>query len=134
VTRLDHFEPHLNINLPEDPADSTTPNAFLDSMREVLVADALSAQSRDLLLDWFTQSQMGTNRLRAGFEPHWRSGNKSGSGNNATTNDVAIVWPDDREYPIIVVAFYSGSSRDTGGRDEVLATIGSTIAQQLGRN
>jgi beta-lactamase class A len=134
VTRLDHFEPHLNTNVPADPTDSTTPNAFLDTMRQVLVGDVLSRQSRNLLLDWLTQSVTGTNRLRGEFDPRWRSGNKSGSGNNATANDVAIVWPDHDDRPIIIAAFYAGSSLDTAGRDDVLATVGSAIVRHFGRD
>jgi beta-lactamase class A len=134
LTRLDHIEPHLNTDVPANPADTTTPNAFLDSMHQVLIAEALSGQSSDLLIDWLTQSITGTNRLRGGFEPQWRSGNKSGSGNNATVNDVAIVWPDDDDRPIIIAAFYAGSSRDTGGRDHVLATIGNLVIRHFGRD
>ncbi len=45
---------------------------------------------------WLLANQTGASRLRAGVPPGWRVGDKTGTGNHGTTNDVAIVWPPDQ--------------------------------------
>jgi hypothetical protein len=65
--RLDRVELSLNSNLPGDPRDTTTPAAMIETMRKVLIGDALSGRSRDLLIDWLKNCQTGLQRLRAGL-------------------------------------------------------------------
>ena len=132
VTRLDNLEPLLSTDALRDERDSTTPSAFLDTVQRIVVGNALSAGSRALLLNWLEQSAVGLNRLRGGFDRSWRSGNKSGSGDNATTNDVAIVWPVTNGPAVIIAVYYSGSSRDPGARDRVLGRVGALILRHFG--
>lgn len=49
VTRLDRDEPTLNTNEPGDVRDTTTPDAMLATMKALLLGDALSPASRQLL-------------------------------------------------------------------------------------
>jgi beta-lactamase class A len=119
ITRLDRIETALNEAAPGDLRDTTTPAAMLNNMQRLLVGDTLSAVSRGLLTGWLLH-RAGARRLRAGFPADWRVGDKTGDGSNATTNDIAIAWPPDRA-PILVAAYYTGSTIGDRERDMVIA-------------
>ena len=127
TTRLDRHEPDLNAGSPGDLRDTTTPSAMLASMHEVLLGSALSAASRAQLLDWLRACSTGVEQLRAGLPAGWSAGDKTGSGSHDETNDVAIVWPPQRK-PLLLAAYYAGSSADQAGRHAVLAEVGRIAA------
>lgn len=127
VTRLDRTEPELNVAAPGDQRDTTTPDAMLATMRKLLLGDALSASSRAHLLDWLRACSTGTTKVRAGLPPDWSAGDKTGSGSQNETNDVAILFPPQRK-PLLVTAYYAGSSADAAARSAVLAEVGRIAA------
>jgi beta-lactamase class A len=127
VTRLDRIEPDLNEATPGDPRDTTTPAAMLESVRRLVLGDALAAASRKQLIDWLVANKTGDARLRAGLPKEWRAGDKTGSGSHATTNDIAVLWPPDRA-PIIVSAYFAESPASADERNAVLADIARIVA------
>jgi len=123
VTRLDRREPELNQAEPGDPRDTTSPIAMLEVMRKTVLGTALSTSSRDQLTAWMVANQTGDRRLRAGVPTGWRVGDKTGSGANHTTNDIAVIWPPMRA-PIVVAAYYAESRESDEQRDAVLSEVG----------
>ena len=93
ITRLDRIEPDLNEAVPGDPRDTTTPQAMLGNVRQLVLGKALSAASKEQLTKWLIGNKTGDTRLRAGLPAGWRTGDKTGSGERGTTNDVGVVWP-----------------------------------------
>lgn len=131
VTRLDRNEPTLNTAIPGDERDTTTPAAMLEDMKEVLVEKkALSEASRKQLIEWMVENTTGQQRLRAGVPSSWRVGDKTGTGRNGATNDIATAWPPNRE-PILVTAYFVGSNASYENRDASLANVGRIVAAQF---
>lgn len=126
VTRLDRIEPDLNEATPGDPRDTTTPAAMLRTVRQLVLGDALSKESRSQLTTWLVANTTGDARLRAGLPKNWRVGDKTGSGNHGTTNDVAVAWPPDRA-PLMLSVYYSGSPAPAEQRNAVLADVARLI-------
>lgn len=120
ATRLDRIETELNEAKPGDPRDTTTPAAMLGTMQRLLIGDALSASSRDRLIGWLLASKTGARRLRAGLPAEWRVGDKTGTGDNGTANDVAIAFPPGRA-PILLAAYYTESTIPDDARSTVIA-------------
>ncbi|MGA9343205.1 MAG: class A beta-lactamase [Rhodanobacteraceae bacterium] len=128
LTRLDRNEPELN-QLDGD-RDTTTPEAMLGDMHELLLGDALSSASRERLIHWLLGCQTGLQSLRAGLPPGWRIGDKTGQSNGraiGANNDIAIVWPPDRK-PLLVTAYYMTHTTDVAARRAVLAKVGGIVA------
>ena len=123
VTRLDRWETELNEAAPGDPRDTTSPLAMLETLRKLLVVDALSASSREQLIAWMVDCKTGDKRLRAGVPPGWRVGDKTGTGEHNATNDVAIIWPPNRA-PVLVTAYYVDANASGDDRSAVIAEIG----------
>lgn len=126
VTRLDRNEPGLNEAAPGDPRDTTTPAAMVATMKKLLLGDVLSPASRTRLTDWMLANQTGDKRLRAGL-PGWTVGDKTGTNNTGNANDVGILWPPGGGAPILVAAFYAGSTSTPAERDAVLADVGRVV-------
>ncbi len=129
-TRLDRNEPALNSNLPGDPRDTTTPRSMVASMRKVLLGSVLQPASRELLSGWMVTSSTGLQRIRAALPPTWRAGDKTGTGANGAVNDLAILWPPQRQ-PILVAVYLSESALDTAALSAAHVQIGQLIVQQF---
>jgi len=126
-TRLDRNEPALNTSIPGDVRDTTTPGAMADDLNRVLLGDALSPASRKLLTGWMIACRTAGNRIPAGLPKGWISGNKTGTGQNGSTNDIAIVWPPGRK-PILLAVYYTGSKADMKARETVLADVARIVS------
>jgi len=127
TTRLDRVELSLNTNIPDDPRDTTTPNAMIATMQTILVRNALSAASREMLLTWLKNCQTGLQRLRAGLPATWTAGDKTGTGGRGAANDNAIIWPPGRP-PILIATYLSDSHASPETLDAAHARIGTLIA------
>lgn len=127
VTRLDRTEPELNVTRPGDLRDTTTPRAMLETLRHLLLGEVLSEPSRTRLLAWMRGCLTGTDKLRAGLPAGWSAGDKTGSGAQGESNDVAIVFPPHRP-PLLVTAYYAAPAIDARERSAVLAEVGRIAA------
>ncbi len=130
VTRLDRIEPDLNTAIPGDDRDITSPAAMVGDMRAILLGNALSPASRRQLETWMVEAQTGPKRIRAGVPASWQVGDKTGSGDNATANVIAILRPPKR-VPILVAVYYTQSTASKEERDAVHAEIGRMIVAAL---
>lgn len=128
VTRLDRDEPSLNTNLIHDERDTTSPAAMLQLARRLLLGDALSAELRAVLAGWLESSRTGAARIRAAVPQGWRVGDKSGSGENGASNDIAIIWPPGRQ-PILLVVYFSESTAPAKARDGVIAEAAQMVLE-----
>ncbi|MEM5310139.1 class A beta-lactamase [Paraburkholderia sp. JHI869] len=128
VTRLDRNETTLNEAIPGDPRDTTTPAAMVANLRELLLGQRLSTPSREQLIAWLVANKTGDARLRAGLPKDWRVGDKTGTGDRGTANDVAIVWPAGRA-PVLVTTYLTGATHASPAqRDAAIAQVGVCVA------
>jgi beta-lactamase class A len=123
ATRLDRIEPFLNESLPGDERDTTTPAAMLGLMEKLFIGGALKPASREQLAHWMTAAKPGPKRLPAAIPAGARIGHKTGTGENGSTNDVAIVWPAERK-PVLIAVYFTGSPAPLADREAVIADAG----------
>jgi len=134
-TRLDRDEPTLNTALPGDPRDTTSPEAMRQTLGRVLLGPVLSAASRGRLEAWMIACQTGAKRLRAGLPPDWIVGDKTGSGDNGTFNDVAILRPPGSPSgpaPVLACVYVTGATAPAPAVESAYAEIGRLIAARVG--
>ena len=126
LTRLDRYEPALNVPGADPQLDTSTPRAMAENLGRLLLGDRLSPESRQLLRQWMLANTTGEKRLKAGLPTSWKIGDKTGS--NATdSNDIGVVYAPGRA-PILIAAYLSGSALDSAGRDAILAEVACLIA------
>ncbi len=127
VTRLDRIETELNVKQPDGLMDTTSPRAMALTMQQVVLGDALSAQSRQLLQRWLLANTTGGKRLKAGLPPDWRIGEKTGT-NDTDTNDIGVVWPPNRK-PWLVTAYLADSQASNEVREATIAGVGRVVRE-----
>jgi len=130
VTRLDRIEPQLNEAIPGDPRDTTSPAAMLSDLQELIFGGALSAAGKDQLGRWLLANKTGDARLRASLPSGWRVGDKTGSGERGTTNDVGIIFPPGR-MPILIAVYLTETSLADAERNAILAATGRAATAEL---
>lgn len=131
VTRLDRGEPALGAGVPGDPRDTTSPTAMVGLVRRLLLGGLLAPSSRRQLETWLLAARPGVHRLRAGLPVDWRVGDKTGTGDHGSNNDVAILWPP-RRAPLIVASYLTQSARSGAVLDATHAGVARAIVAALG--
>jgi beta-lactamase class A len=129
-TRLDRNEPDVNECLPGDVRDTTTPAGMVHDLRALVMGESLRTESRVLLTKWLVADRTGEKRIRAGLPETWREGDKTGSGDRGTTNDVAILWPP-KGRPVIVAAYLTGATVSRDQREATLAEVGRAVVASV---
>ena len=130
VTRLDRTEPSLNEATPGDPRDTTTPLAMLGSAERLWLGLVLAPANRAQLTNWAIECRTGLERLRAGLPTGWRAGDKTGTGDRGTYNDVAIFWPPQRK-PVLVTSYLSESKLGTDAGNAIHAKVAGTLVGMI---
>ena len=122
-TRLDRTEPTLNEATPGDPRDTTTPRAMAQDLNALLLGSRLEPASRALLKEWMVSCQTGLKKIRSAVPAGYTVGDKTGSGDHNTSNDIAVIWPPDRA-PWILTTYLTDLKSDSA--DEQAALIATT--------
>lgn len=109
-----------------DVRDSSTPVAMLELLRLVDGTDALTPQSRGLLLDMMRRCATGKNRIRGLLPSYAQVENKTGTLRSFTTDVGFLTLADGRR---IAVAFFA---RGGDNRPAVIATAARAIYDTFG--
>lgn len=129
--RLDRWEPELNTAIPGDQRDTSTPAAMAASVQKLVLGDALAAAQREQLKTWVLANTTGDARIRAGVPAGWQVGDKTGTGDYGTTNDIGVLWPPSRA-PMVVAIYFTQHSKDAQARNDVIASAARIVADALG--
>jgi beta-lactamase class A len=128
--RLDRWETALNTALPGDERDTSTPAAMSATLRRLALDGALAAPQRAQLQDWLLGNTTGDARIRAGVPAGWRVGDKTGTGDYGTANDIAVIWPP-RRAPVTLAIYLTGTKPDAKPRNDIVAQAARVVADWL---
>lgn len=128
TTRLDRWEPMLNESLPEDERDTTTPEAMSKTLFTLLTGKALTASSRQQLIDWMEADKVGGPLLRSVLPKGWFIADKTGAGEHGSRGIVAVLGPDGKPSRIVII-YLTGSSATMDERNKQIAEIGASLIQ-----
>ena len=132
VTRSDRDEPTMSEGRPGDPRDTSSPAAFLATMRALTLGDALSPAARERLVLLMKGNQTGGPLLRARLPPGWVVADRTGAAGFRSRNVVGLIWPARQAEPVLVTAFLTEGPAHPPARDAVLAEVGGEIYRALG--
>jgi beta-lactamase class A len=120
VTQPERYETELNEFKPGNKRDTSTPRAMATNLKKVALGDFLPNDKRELLIDWMKGNATGDALIRAGAPQGWKVGDKSGAGSYGTRNDIAVVWPPNRE-PIVIAVMSRHDTKDAEYDDALVA-------------
>ena len=130
--RLDRWEPDLNSAIPNDPRDTTSPIAMRTSLQKLVLGNGLPTYQQTLLQSWLQKNKTGASRIRAGTPKTWRVGDKTGTGEYGTTNDIGIIYPSGCK-PIVVTIYFTQVKKDAKPQEEVIASATKIVIDEFAK-
>ncbi len=131
VPRLDRMETALKEALPGDVRDTTSPRAMAHDIQNLVLGRILSHASKATLIGWLRANKTSDRRFRAAVPKDWIVGDKTGSGDRGSTNDVGIVWPPTRK-PLIVAVYLTNTAASPDHCNETVAKVMRTVVAAAG--
>lgn len=129
--RLDRWETELNTAIPGDPRDTSTPADMAASLQALALDNALPPAQRGQLQDWMRGNTTGAARIQAAMPTGWHIGDKTGSGDYGTTNDIAVLWPP-AGAPIVVAIYFTQAAPEAKWSNETIASAARIALAGLG--
>ncbi|MFG2916023.1 class A beta-lactamase [Kitasatospora sp. NPDC048298] len=126
VTRLDRWEPELNSAEPDRRTDITTPRAIAATYGRLALGDALPPAKRERITAWLLGNTTSVRRFRAGLPADWALGDKTGTGEYGTTNDVGIAWTP-AGAPVLLAVLTTKPADQAAPMDEPLVARTATL-------
>ncbi|WP_144153483.1 class A beta-lactamase [Paraburkholderia sp. BCC1885] len=130
VFRLDRTETSLNDAVPGDPRDTATPASMVRSLQALTLGEALPVAQRAQLIEWLRGNRTGAHRIAAALPAGWTIGDKTGTGDYGTANDLALIWPPARP-PLVLGIYHTQAAQDAQPRDEVIAAAARIVVGAL---
>lgn len=128
--RLDRTEPELNTAIHGDPRDTTSPLAMAKSLQALTLGDALAQHQRQQLVTWLKGNTTGNQSIKAGLPKTWQIGDKTGSGDYGTTNDIAIIWPENHA-PLILVVYFTQQEQNAKSRKDIIVKATEIVTKEF---
>ena len=136
VSRVDRYEPAMNIVPPSEFRDTTTPAAMARTVARIVYGDVLPDAEREELKGWMVATETGLNRVRAGLPEGWVAGDKTGSsgliGSEYNYIDIGFAEGPKGEPPITFACYFRarGPAETMQARAELaLSRIGKVIKE-----
>ena len=103
---LVRWETALNTAIPGDVRDTTTPLSMTNSLKAIVFGGVLTTKNKQLIKSWLLENETGAKRIRAGAPRGWVIGDKTGTGDYGSTNDIGIIWPP-KCNPIVISLYFT---------------------------
>ena len=136
VSRVDRYEPEMNLVPPTEFRDTTTPAAMARTVAKIVYGDALPETERAELKGWMIATETGLRRVRAGLPEGWVAGDKTGSSGLIGTEynyiDIGFAEGPKGQSPITFACYFRARQTDDDmqARAELaLSRIGKVIKE-----
>jgi beta-lactamase class A len=90
------------------------------TLQAVALGSALPSSQRESLQTWLRNCRTGAKRIRAAVPAGWEVGDKTGTGDYGTANDIAVIWAPSRK-PIILAVYHTQGDAMAKSSDDVVA-------------
>jgi beta-lactamase class A len=136
VSRVDRFEPEMNLVPPSEFRDTTTPAAMARTVAKIVYGDVLPPAERAELKGWMIATETGLRRVRAGLPEGWVAGDKTGTsgliGTEGNYIDIGFAEGPKGQPPLTFACYFRARSGDDdmGARaEQTLSRVGKVIKE-----
>lgn len=111
--------------------NKTTPKIMARDINKLAFSnDVLDDKHQKLFRKLLRESNTGDDRIAAEIPDEWKIGDKTGTCEYGTTNDVAIIWPDDSR-PVAMSVFYTQPQKHAKPNDKILRKVTRIVLNTL---
>ncbi len=100
------------------------------SLQRLAFGDALEPHLQLQLRVWLHGNTTGAARIRAGVPTDWEVGDKTGTGDYGTANDLAVLWPP-RRSPVVMAIYTTQGEKDAKARNDVIVSAARIVVDWL---
>ncbi len=130
ISRVDRYEPEMNLVPTGEFRDTTTPAAMARNVARIVYGDVLPDRERAELKGWMVATETGLRRVRAGLPEGWLAGDKTGTSGLVGASeynyiDIGFAEGPKGEPPITFACYF----RARQSEDEMLAGGEATLAR-----
>lgn len=129
VSRVDRYEPEMNLVPATEFRDTTTPAAMARTVAKIVYGDVLPEAERAELKGWMIATETGLRRVRAGLPEGWVAGDKTGTsgliGSEYNYIDIGFAEGPKGQPPITFACYFRARQIE----DEMLASGEQTLAR-----
>ncbi len=137
ASRLDRYEPEMNLVPASEFRDTATPAAMARNVAKIIYGDALPEKERAELKGWMVETQTGLKRVRAGLPEGWTAGDKTGTsgligGTEYNYIDIGFAEGPKGAPPITFACYFRARQTEAGmqpGGEATLAAVGRVIKE-----
>ena len=123
-------EPELNLFDPKDNRDTSTPRKMVKNLQVYIFGDILSDDKKKLLIDWMSDNSITDTLIKAETPQGWKVIDKSGSGDYGARNDIAVIYPPNRN-PIVMAIMSRRTEKNAKFDDAMIAEAAKQIFDNL---
>lgn len=128
--QIDRWEPEMNTAIPGDLRDTATPASIARGLKSLLLGDGLPDLQKEQLKEWLIGNTTGAKRIRAAAPAAWQVGDKTGSGDYGTANDIAVLWPPEGR-PIILAIYQTHQQAEARRSDELIVAAARIVLKEF---
>ncbi len=129
VSRVDRYEPEMNIVPPAEFRDTATPAAMARNVAKIIYGDVLPEAERAELKGWMIATETGLRRVRAGLPEGWVAGDKTGTSGMVGTEgnyiDIGFAEGPKGQPPITFACYFRARQAD----DDMAARAELTLSR-----
>jgi beta-lactamase class A len=137
VSRVDRYEPEMNLVPTSEFRDTTTPAAMARTVAKLVYGDVLPETERAELKSWMIATETGLRRVRAGLPEGWVAGDKTGTsgligGSEYNYIDIGFAEGPKGEGPITFACYFRARQSEDemlAGGEQTLARVGRIIKE-----
>lgn len=129
TTQADRFEPELNEAVPGDKRDTTTPGAMAKGLSFLITKGNMASDRLDYFKQTLIDNTTGDKLIRAGVPDGYTVGDKTGAGSYGTRNDIAVIYPKEKDAkPLVWVIYSKKSGKDDAYNDQLIADAAKVLS------
>ena len=134
TTKIANLEPKVNHVSLITNENKTTPKIMARDINKLAFSNSiLDIKHRLRFKKWLIASSTRNNRIAAEVPDKWEVGDKTGTCQYGTTNDIAIIWPDDNR-AVIMAIFYTKSQKNAKPNSKILKELTKILLDRLQLN
>ena len=130
VTKPARYEPELNLFDAIKNRDTSTPKQMAKNLQIYIFGDILTAEKKNLLVDWMSGNSVTDTLIKAGTPTGWKVIDKSGSGDYGARNDIAVIYPPNRK-PIVMAIMSRRMEKNSKFDDHLIAETAEKLFKNL---